>query len=226
MIPPGGNIAVLLDCWDPQPLSQDQPENFAHCQELTENIFQRIGQMPDLAAVVLATYTSDSEVQDARLRDTNLYYKNAWQMFYREQPIEYIRRHFVDTLDYLSVSNTGLKHNTDPRLLNHVWPCMQIAMHDSWQLEYYIRHVVPHVKNVFYFGRSWNYCLHERLIGINAMLALKKWQHLPELRLFGYDDCILGLKSHHFMCWHDFHNDTTCEYIDNNLFEIIESSRP
>jgi hypothetical protein len=223
MIPPGGNIVVLLDCWDPAPLAREHPANFAQCQQLTQNILTRIHTIPDLAAVILATYTSKNEIKNSALKDTNPYYKNAWQMFYFEQPVDYIRRHFVDALDRIAITDVGLEHDTDPLLLNQIWPCMQIAMHDSWQMEYYIRHVVPHVRNLFYFGRSWNYCLHQRPIGINAMLAIKQWQHLPGLRLFTYSDCILALENHHVMVRHDLHNDHTCQHINDDLFEIVGS---
>ena len=179
-----GSIAVIVECRD---YSHFEPssDQYLKCQQLSQNINEIIPTLPNLTAVVLSTYDS-YEPYDPETRRNNLYYQNAYDLFYQAQPIPYVKQFYKQDFirDDPKVLAPG-EHDvcTDPMVLNKIWPCYQLAMNNIWQLEYYIKTVVPHVKNIFYFGRSWSVCVQGRLIGTDRLRELKHWGHLPDINV-------------------------------------------
>lgn len=193
-----GSIAVIIDCWDHSqyPVGSN---NHQLCQELAQNILDIVPTLPNLTAVVLSTYDG-YEAHDPALRSSNLYYKNTHDLLYVEQPIPYVRRWYER--DFVRseprVTQPGeIENRTSSQILSHRWPCQQLAMNDIWQLEYYMHNVVPHAKNVFYFGRSWNHshdvpgCVRGRPMGADRLCELKQWSHLPDVNVFLHSRGIL-----------------------------------
>jgi hypothetical protein len=207
-----GSIAVIIDCWE---YSQYTPGSHNHemCRQLTDNILSVIPTLPNLTAVILSTYDAP-ESHDPLLRCHNAYYRNTHELFYQHQPIPYIKHWYQH--DFMrepsdSADRNGPQARTDPRLLDHVWPCQQLAMNNIWQLEYYIRYLVPHAKNVFYFGKNWTNwygvpgCVLGRPMGADRLSELKQWNHLPDVNIMLYQKGILD-KQHpdDVFIWPDF----------------------
>lgn len=218
-----GSVAVIIDCWDYSQYSVDS-SNYRLCQQLSQNILKIVPTLPNLTAVILSTYDS-LESHDPTKRLQNIYYQNTHDLFYQQQPIPYIKKlyqqDFVRDLSKATVSNNATR--TDDLILNHVWPCYQIAMNDIWQLEYYIRMVVPHVKNVFYFGRAWSNgyqmpgCVRGRPMGADRLKELKQWGHLPDVNVLL---CQQGILENHptqeLFSWPEFDQ---YQDLGNNIYQ-------
>ena len=208
----GGSIAILIDCWKDLPLDMPAASTVAKDQ-VYQNIINKVESLPNLTAVILATYQTHEYANS-----NNLYYQKSTDLFHTSQPIPYVKEIF-ENLDY-GWSRTSGVMETDPGILNHTWPVPQIAMVHTYQLEYYLNRVVPHVKNIFFFGMAWNICVQHRPVGYFNINQLVQWNHLPkDIRLFTRDDCVLS-NTNGLMHFPDLTTDPNCVKITDNIFEI------
>jgi len=210
----GGSIVVLIDCWgEIHPITA---HNIQNQQKLYDNILKEIPKILNLTAVVLSTYHTTEHNNSS-----NQYYMQSADLFYNAQPIAYVREMYQQ-LNY-EIINSAANQVTDPKILNKLWQVPQLAMTHPYQLEYYINHVVPHVKNIFFFGQAWNLCVKKRPIGYSPILELIKWNHLAaDTRVFTFSNCILALDIQTRCTYFpELTNDTNCVKLSDNLFEII-----
>jgi hypothetical protein len=120
-------------------------------------------------------------------------------LFVSQQPIKYIATHYLASLQDRDFAKVPAE-STYSNILDHQWNCSQWAMSQDWQLEYYIKHLVPEVENIFVFGLHWGMCLHHRPIGITNLKKLIQNKHLsPDTKLITHQDCIVGF-SHNGDC--------------------------
>jgi hypothetical protein len=208
----GGSIVVLIDCWN-RPSKNSSANNTNLLEQMIENILKEISNIPDLSAVILATYES-VEYKNSN----NRYYTQADELFNTHQPIAYVR----DIYQNLNYGNYSQKA-TNSKILEHDFPVNQLAMVNPYQIEYYIQMVVPHVKNIFFFGQSWNLCVKHRPIGYESISKLIKWNHLSrDTKLFTLNNCILDFDTiTNELFIPELIRDPSCKYVTDNLFQII-----
>lgn len=203
---------VLIDCWEIDP---DNKDLYQASQKLYHNILQTIPLIPDLAAVVLATYHS-SEMLDPHMRN-NRYYSNSYDMFFEKQPLMYIRQQYAASM---LASDTHGHLKTDSSILNAIWPSQQFAMVAPWQLQMYINTIIPHVKNIWFMGMHWNMCIEDRPLGWETIAKMIKFNHLhKDTKLLARSDCILE-DSNGSNVFPDLTNDQRCHCITDTVYEI------
>lgn len=206
----GTSIVVLIDCWE-------NSINVDVLDTLTKNILSTVPTIPNLGAVILSSYDTDDYLID------NLYYKNSKDLFYLEQPIDSIKRWYMQTLIDAS---SQLKSTTDAGILHRKWECPQYAMFNELQLEYYINHVVSDVRNIYFFGMSWSMCVRSRSIGWESVSKLIKFNHLHEnTKLYTIENCVLDADFSDADDNLDFFfpklsTDDTCTHVVDNTYRI------
>jgi hypothetical protein len=201
----GGTAVILIDCC--VPLGKQNP---ALHQELYSNIHQAIPLIPNLTAVILASYESTDGVDNA-------YAATSQQLFHDHQPFEHVKHLWTWSQDRWKGPS-----NTDPSILAAQWPCVQLAMTEHWQLDLYVNTVVPHVKNILLMGRYWSRCILSRPLGIQGLELMRVHGHLArDSKVLVLQDCVLdGELEYGTEFFPDLKENPCCELVTQGLFEV------
>jgi len=208
------SIVILLDCWESTP--DDSVQNKTLIDSKIDNIINEVENViPNVEAVVLTTYEST----EALLLRTNPYYSNTYELLYNSQHIQGIKDSYMSTLCQNSILDRAHTHKG---ILEYKWKCEQYAFFNELQLEYYINHVVPHVRTVYYFGKSWNICVRNRPIGWRSVSQLIKYNHLTNVGLYTKNNCILerNLNTNELYI-PNLNLDSDCNFVNENTFELV-----
>jgi hypothetical protein len=171
------SLLIIIDPWEGKTLDQNQIR-----QNLCQKIINRSSLIPNLRAVVLSSY----ETTDY-LYDPSEYHKNSADLFFNNQPLISIRKQFKET--YLD--NAAEKSCRTHRLIyNHIWSVNQYAALETWQIVYLLNRTFHRrVKNIFYAGLFWDYCIKDRPVGWKEILSYSNEGLIsPEINFYFIQD--------------------------------------
>lgn len=189
----GPGVALLIDCWahytDPLYVST------------WNNIVNAIDQN-NIETAVLSTYEYDIETHWP-----SSWFKNTHRIFFhgKANTDQWIR-----CLPVGIGTAPGYIFQTAPEILNMQTKAQQLMMHSQEILKYYLEHIVPHVKTVWYFGAAWNKCLAHRPIGHDNMAT---WFANKGIDVLTDANCVI--ETHNGNCKHPSRFDDWEQVIDN-----------
>jgi len=165
------SIAILIDCWESTAVENKQRN---------ANILDFINQSSFIKTVVLASYHTYPEY------NTDIvWYKNHAELFNSHntprkiQHLNLVYSHHPTTPFFLGKRLPLNK--TESSILNFVnSKKFQIAMHWTWELEYYLT-LNPNIKNVFLLGGSWSACVTDRPLGLLTLLEIENINILTQI---------------------------------------------
>ena len=193
------SIAILIDCWGSPSTNID-----------AENCYCRINNFLDntdsIKTIVLASYNCKTEHE----KPSTIWYQNN-SLLYQYSTRKKIP-HLKQAHDYLNrYDNKYSEEKTDPIILNYVNPNKhQLSMHWWWELEYYLL-LHPEIKNIYFFGQSWEECVHNRPIGYDAVL-----EERPDLNILTNTECVMRIE--HSLPQLDLNNDPDWLLLEGNTY--------
>ena len=147
-------LAILVDCWK----HLDGPEY----KQLWENILNSLLKY-NIQTVVLATHE-----YNIKTHWNTDWFENTHHIFFNGN---LNRNKWVESLPVAIGTAPSYIFETADTILNAKLPGkLKLMLHDSKQLEWYLLNIVPHIKNVWYFGVHWNICIKNRNIGTDKLI--------------------------------------------------------
>lgn len=147
------SLAVIVGCWQQHSL----PE-FYH------SICDYIKSQPQISCVI----ASGNHVTVDPTCGT--FYKNSQRLFEDEQGVDWLRR-------YWQQRPPG-KFTLASEIIDQDWAVDHYIIWEQWQIEYILRHVMPDIQNIWYFGVGWNLGVRRDPIGYGPVCDLMRYQHI------------------------------------------------
>jgi len=167
-------IAILIDCWEHL---TDQHKIYP---ETWNNIITAI-ENKNIQTVVLSTYT-----YDIKTHWNSEWFTNAHHIFFNGNPRQ---EDWVRTLPESIGTAPGYIYQTAKTIFDYEFSNqLKFMLHDSDMLKWYIEEVVPHIKNLWFFGCHWDLCLKERPIGFEN---LQSWANKTERNCLTDINCVV-----------------------------------
>jgi len=164
------SLAIIIDLWDSR-VDKGVDDNILSFLDSKES--------SSIETVVLASYNCYDECYGS-----NIWSWNHHQIFEKDSNSRTIKQLNVVHQIYNNVWRNHPTEQTNPKVLNYVNPDkFQIGMLWGWELEYYLS-INPHIKNIYVFGISWEYCVRNRPLGYEALLEI------PNINILTKRDCV------------------------------------
>ena len=223
------SIAIIIDCWDFNKFREDTnilynedtrkvlrhnhpPDNYvAKCEEVFQNICNRLDKLKLLQAISLSTYNLKTYQSNGEMISDDESYHNAVELVGDKLKYDVARRR-KGRIDRWNLE----LHST---LRNHKWNCKAYELYLHPQIMMLIEKYKP-IEDIYILGLTWGECLHKREVGIRGMRGTGK-------RILTYKDCTLMphrinekvVKTNYYFV--DMDNETSLQKIDSNLYETV-----
>lgn len=203
------SLAIIIDCWANNGYNSAQTKNY---ENVLHNIAEQIKNNEFIKSVAIASYANEGDFCSFE----DQFIKNSLDFFVNETKWDILRNLWKNAK--FGYDKDFFTHNIIKEIKFRDNQCV-FSVFNNLDILYYCNFINPSIRNIYFFGQSWNVCVKDRPVG---------WLDVSTLNYHNLFSKKINLLTSKKCVFHpsvkDIQMDDYWTNIDNNICLLDESA--